>query len=156
MTSTAIPVESLELEVQSAVLGTFRVPAAETITFPSGLLGFPDHHRFALVSGGVDGLYWLQSVDHAALAFLTIDPFAIAPNYSADITDADARAVGALDAADVALLAIVTLPRSPGDRPTANLQGPLAVNFATRLAKQVITADTAHGTRWAFHFPIAA
>jgi flagellar assembly factor FliW len=145
-----------DLEVRSAVLGTFRVAAAEIITFPSGILGFPDFRRYALVSGGSSGVYWLQSIDNPMLVFVMVDPFAIAPNYSADIPDADARALGAAEASDLALLAIVTLPRVAGERPTANLQGPVAVNFATRLAKQVITGDTVHGLRWAFHFPVAA
>ena len=145
-----------EIEVRSAVLGTFRFAAAETITFPSGLLGFPDFRRYALVSGGSDGVYWLQSIENPMQAFDMVDPFAIAPNYSADIPDVDARSLGAVDASDVALLAIVTLPRVAGEGPTANLQGPIAVNFATRLAKQVITGDTIHGIRWAFRFPVAA
>jgi flagellar assembly factor FliW len=156
MTMTSSVVAAPEIEVRSAVLGTFRIAAAETITFPSGLPGFPGFQRYALVSGGSHGIFWLQSLENPLLVFVTIDPFAIAPEYSADIPDADARSLGAVDASDVALLAIVTLPRAAGERPTANLQAPVAVNFTTRLAKQVITGDAVHGVRWAFQFPVAA
>jgi flagellar assembly factor FliW len=50
-------------------------------------------------------------------------------------------------AADIAVLSVVTLPRGAGELPTANLQGPLAINLRARLAKQVICEDRDYGVR---------
>jgi flagellar assembly factor FliW len=144
------PIET-EYLVHSDLLGDFTILSTSAIDFPSGLLGFPECRRFALVRGGTDSAYWLQSLDHAALVFLLVDPFPHFADYSIDLPAAELAELGASSPADLAVLAIVTLPPPGLDaRPTANLQGPVAVNLRERRGKQIVSGDTDFGVRCPF------
>ncbi|HVX41833.1 MAG TPA: flagellar assembly protein FliW [Gemmatimonadaceae bacterium] len=135
------------VEVKSDLLGVLRVRTDELLRFPSGLLGFPECRRFALVRAAHEGLFWLQSHEYSTLVFLLVDPFEVANDYSIEIGPSQMMELGPHRPSDVALLAIVTLPATAGERPTANLQGPIAINFATRCAKQVVLSETDYGVR---------
>lgn len=136
--------------VDSALLGPLTVAEDEVLRFRKGLFGLPDCRSFVLLPADREGLYWLQSVDHAELAFLLADPFEFFDGYSAEVTPADLQELGAGDASEVAVLAIVTLPESRDGKPTANLQGPLAMNLGGRSGKQLALQDERFGTRCAF------
>ena len=56
------PATERVVTVDSDLLGPLSVPARGILTFPSGMFGFPECRRFALVSAGRDGLFWLQSL----------------------------------------------------------------------------------------------
>lgn len=126
--------------VRSDLLGDFTISTRSAIEFDAGLLGFPECRRFALVRAGTDSAYWLQSLDHSALVFLLVDPFPHFRDYAVDVPVADLTDLGVDSAADLAILAIVTLPAPGVDaRPTANLQGPVAVNLKARRGKQIVS-----------------
>ena len=133
--------------VDSDLLGLLGVPAQAIFTFPSGIFGFPECRRFALVTAGRDGLFWLQSLEHATLAFLLADPFQFFPSYSVELGAGDRAELAVSEAADVAVLCVVTLPRSRDEAPTANLQGPVALNFHSGLARQLALPESTWGTR---------
>lgn len=147
MNELASPVGFGELVVHSDLLGDLRLSTNDVIAFAGGLLGFPECKRFALIAGARDGLFWLQSLDYSALAFLLIDPFSFVAQYSVDLAPLDIAQLAAEEASDVALLTIVTLPRAPGEAATTNLQGPLAINMHTRLGKQLVCEGVDHGVR---------
>ena len=82
------------------------------------------------------------------MAFLLVDPFAVAKDFYVDLPEGDLLPLKASHSSDIGVLAIVTLPRDPGDAPTANLQGLLALNYTKRMGRQVIIQDSRYGTRW--------
>lgn len=125
------------------------VPArsVETITFRDGLLGFADCRAFTLLATERESLFWLQSLEHEPLAFLLLDPFTFFEDFTVDLDPADARALGAVNASDIAVLAIVTLPTAEGEPCTANLVGPLAINLRNGQARQLILRNPAYGVR---------
>jgi len=135
------------ITVRSDLLGDLQIRASETLYFAEGLLGFPECRRFALVRAKNDGLFWLQSVEYAILVFLLVDPFAVVSGYTIDVAPSQIAGLGAHRPADIGLLSVVTLPASSGQQPTANLQGPIAINFATRAAKQLVLSETDFGVR---------
>jgi flagellar assembly factor FliW len=145
-TLTLVP-DDAELVVHSDLLGDLRVRTMDLLHFPAGMLGFPECRRFALLRGGRDGLFWLQSTEYSALVFLLVDPFAIEENYSFDVQPSQIVELGPGESSDIGLLAVVTLPADRGELPTVNLQGPLVINFKTRYAKQVVSGDDQHGVR---------
>lgn len=147
MNELASPVGFGELVVHSDLLGDLRLANTDVISFAGGLLGFPECQRFALIGGAHDGLFWLQSLDYSALAFLLIDPFSFVGQYSVDLSPLDIAHLAAEEPSDVALLTIVTLPRAPGESATTNLQGPLAINMHTRLGKQLVCDGVEYGVR---------
>ena len=133
--------------VESKLLGELSVKPSDLLLFPSGLLGFPECRRFALLRGGGEGLFWLQSMEYPTLAFLLADPFTIDDSYAFDVQPSQIADLGDADLADVGLLSVVTLPSSRDEQPTVNLQGPLVINFKTRQAKQVVSGDDQYGVR---------
>lgn len=143
---TSLSATALMIDVPSDVLGTLTVPADEMFTFATGLFGFEACRRFVLVPAGREGLYWLQSAELSALAFLLVDPFERQPGYSADLPDADLAHIDVTSADELLVLAIVTLAEPP--RPcTVNLQAPLALNVRARQARQVVLPDERFGVR---------
>src|SRR4051812_42146303 len=112
------------VNVASSLFGDIRVRRADVLQFPNGLLGFPECRNFALIAAQSAGTYWLQSIEHPVLVFLLVDPFIAFDDYVVDLGPHDLASLRVQDPADVAVLAIVTLSRSPNEPATANLQGP--------------------------------
>ena len=135
------------ITVASDLLGVLNVRQSEVLSFPSGLLGFPECRSFALVSARTAGLYWLQSVDYPVLAFLLVDPFLVFETYAVNLTPQDMASLDVSNPAEVAVLAIVTLSRNPGESATANLQGPVAVSLSARTGKQIAVNSPEFGVR---------
>ncbi len=126
------------------------------VAFPSGLFGFPECRHFLLAATARPGFYWLRSSEHEALAFLLADPFLFFPEYTVDLGDGDLSGLASDDPADLAVLVIVTLPRAAGEAITANLQGPIVVNLARRVARQVVLQDSRFGLRCEFRVEAVA
>ena len=147
MTTLTLVPDDADFVVNSDLLGALNVRTTDLLQFPAGMLGFPECRRFALLQGGREGLFWLQSLEYSALVFLLADPFAIDQSYSFDVQPAQIADLGAAAASDIGLLCVVTLPADRGEMPTVNMQGPIVINFKTRFAKQVVSADDQHGVR---------
>lgn len=130
------------VSIRSELLGEMEVPEESLFRFPDGLFGFEDAHGFILIPAERDGLFWLQSQEFSALTFLMADPFAFVDGFSVDLPDCELAALAPADATDLAVLGIVTLPRTSEDCPTVNLQGPVALNVRRRVGKQVVVQDS--------------
>ena len=133
--------------VDSELFGTLSVPEDVCIAFEQGLLGFGGSQRFVLLPADPEGVYWLQGVDDGSLVFLVIDPFRYVPGYSVSLTDVDRSIDVTKDETEMAVLGIVTLPRSKKETCTVNLQAPLIIDFATRRGSQLVLAECQYGTR---------
>jgi flagellar assembly factor FliW len=134
--------------IQSHALGALQIESADIRTFPHGLIGFPECHRFALLAVAErTGMFWLQSVEHPALAFLLVDPFLVSEGYAVDLSDIDRYDLSAHDPADVMVLVVVTLSHAPGAPCTANFQGPIAFNLRAGIGKQLVLAEAPLGVR---------
>ena len=135
--------------VPSDVLGPLTVAPAELLHFPQGLYGFPDCRSWVLVPTKRDGLFWLQSTEHAPLAFLLVDPFTHFPGYAVDLSAADLARVGTSEPSEIIVLAVVTVG-SRGALPTANLQGPVVLNMRERHGFQIVLSVEGYGVREPF------
>lgn len=144
--STAAPVHlpPATVEFESALLGTLSVPGDRVFRFPSGLVGLPDCRTFALVPGR-PGLYWLQSLEHATLTFLLADPFLCVEGFQLELDLPPLS--GRPREEELAVLAIVTLPRDPEGSATLNLQGPLLFSFADGTGRQLVLSRSPWGVR---------
>lgn len=135
------------INIASDILGTLTVEADSVLTFPRGLLGFPECRTFVLLPSERLHVYWLQSADYSSLAFLLVDPFMFFDGYTLDL---DATETHAASPDEVSVLAIVTLPGAPGELPTANLQGPVVINTRLGEGSQVVLAESSYGIRESF------
>ena len=126
-----------ETIVKSALLGDMAVLESQLYRFPGALYGFPSASIFALLPAERAGFYWLQSTELSALTFLLVDPFLFVEEYAVDMTERDLDMLQASDVSDVLVLSILTLPRNETDRPTLNLQGPIALDVRSGVGMQL-------------------
>ncbi len=132
--------------IETTRFGKVEIDGGRVITFKDGLLGFPDHRRFALIQTTDDTVfYWMQSVEDPALAFLVCDPLAYVSDYQAQIRTDDVKTLELRDLTDCRVLVIVN--KSDGYL-TANLLGPLVIGAHSLLAKQLVLSDKRYSTRY--------
>ena len=134
------------MQVETKTMGTVTVDENQIITFPNGLYGFEEYHRYAILEAEYQPFYWLQSLDETNLAFIIVDPFLIISDYELDIDDRTLCEIGIDSPGDVILFSIITIP-ADGSAVTANLQGPVVINRKNRLALQVILSDSKWTTK---------
>ena len=131
--------ESPPVTIESQALGRVTVPAERIITFASGLPGFPEAHRFALVNDHLEPPFsCLQCVDNPALAFVVADPTALVPEYRPKngVNTLKELQVNSLE--DLKVLVTLTIPPGQPREMTANLMSPLLINPELGLGKQVV------------------
>ena len=131
------------MEIFTSRFGSLNIPEETMVTFPSGLIGFNQYPRYALLRDerGL-GYQWLQSMDDGNLAFVVMEPGLIKADYQIEIPD---DALGELEFREgdaLTIFAIVTIPPGHPERATANLQGPLVINESKRKGKQVILNES--------------
>src|SRR4051812_15062898 len=78
----------VRMEIQTSRFGTLSVEDDRIMTFPNGLLGFPNRTRFALIQTGSENyFFWLQSLDDPNLAFVITDPAIFFKNYDVPVRE---------------------------------------------------------------------
>lgn len=131
--------------IETTRFGPIEVDEGKLMTFAEGLLGFPQHKRFALLQTGPDPVFfWMQSVDDPHLAFVVCDPVPFVPDYQVPIRKDDLAALGIADPTDTQVLVIVN---KVGADLTANLLGPLVIGTQVLNARQLVLSDKRYGTR---------
>jgi len=131
--------------IQTSRFGPIAVDDSKIMTFKDGLLGFPDHQRFALIQTSPDPVFfWMQAVDDPTLAFVVCDPLTFVPDYQVPIRQDDVKALELRDLRDCQVLVIVN--KVNGDL-TGNLLGPIVVGAHSLCAKQLVLSDKRYGTR---------
>ena len=131
--------------IETSRFGELEVDQDRLITFESGILGFPDAHRYALIQTGEgSAFYWLQSVDRKELAFVVCDPRLFVADYKTPVKLEDLKPVGLEDLEKAQVFVIVN---KVDDLLTGNFQGPLVVNVENRKARQLVLSDKRYSTR---------
>jgi flagellar assembly factor FliW len=133
--------------VPSERFGDLEVHDDRVLTFPDGLLGFPEARRFAMIDTGEDSTYfWLQSVEDPGLAFLSVVPWAFFPDYAPEVDEVEQTALGLERPEDALVLCLLSVQRDT-EKITANLLGPLIVNASSRRGRQVVLAESGYPVR---------
>ncbi|MDR2193890.1 MAG: flagellar assembly protein FliW [Treponema sp.] len=131
--------------------GEIDVDDQQKLFFPKGLFGFEHCTGFVLFDAERSPFYYFQSLDDKDLCFILIDPFLFRPDYEANITQEEMDVIGMREPEQAVVFAIVTIPSNDGAI-TANLQGPLVINKATKQGCQVVLTDP----RWKIKHDIIA
>jgi flagellar assembly factor FliW len=137
------------MDIQSTRFGTLAVDDERVIEFPNGLLGFPEHKRFALIQTGEENyFFWLQSVDEPNLAFVVADPGIFFKGYEVPLRDETRQELRLGDEEGAErFLQVFVICNKVGEWLTGNLLGPLVVNASNRLAQQVVLTEKKWTTR---------
>lgn len=141
------------MRVTTKIFGEIDIADDKIITFPGGIIGFPNLTQFALIHdeerGNQAGIRWLQSMQEPAFAMPVMDPLCVRPDYNPQIEDELLKPIGELTEADLLVLVTVTVP-SDLTKMTINLKGPMIINATERKACQVIVENDEYPVK----FPI--
>ncbi|MBD5522638.1 MAG: flagellar assembly protein FliW [Lachnospiraceae bacterium] len=140
------------MKVTTKVFGEITIDDERIITFPNGIIGFPDLTKFAMIHDsekGLDSIHWLQSLDEPAFAMPVMDPLIVCPDYNPEVDDELLKHLGELNPEEMLVLVTVTVPKDIKQM-SANLKGPIIINSVDRTATQVIVEGDAYQVK----FPI--
>ena len=133
------------MDIETTRFGKLTVDDERIMTFPRGLLGFPDYGRYALIATGEDNyFFWLQSVDEPGLAFVVTDPSIFFKDYEVPVRD---EAQQELQLTDPAYAQVFVICNKVDEWLTGNLLGPIVVNAGNRLGMQVVVTEKKWTTR---------
>ena len=133
------------MEIETTRFGKLTVEDDRLMTFPHGLLGFPEQGRFALIQTGEENyFFWLQSVDEPSLAFVVTDPSIFFKDYDVPLREEMQQD---LKLEDPQFVQVFVICNKVGEWLTGNLLGPIVVNAANRLAQQVVLTEKKWTTR---------
>jgi flagellar assembly factor FliW len=130
------------------MLETHTATDVVEITFPAGLPGFPNAHRFEIAPWGPAGspFLLLSSSDDPEVGFVVVPPWVFYPDYEFELDTGTAERLSLVQAEDAVVFAVVTLRDKPEDA-TLNLLGPIVVNRFTHEAAQVVLPSAGYSVR---------
>ena len=128
------------MTIMTRPFGEREIDEKQLISFPVGIFGFETMRSFALLDAERPPFYWLQCIDDPELAFVMINPYVFRADYVLEIPDDDLDDIGSPTEDEIIVFAIVTVP-SDGSPITANLQGPIIINRASRVGRQSISLN---------------
>jgi len=133
------------MEINTSRFGTLNVDDERVMTFPRGLLGFPDYTRYALIQTGEGNyFFWLQCVDDPNLAFVVTDPTIFFKDYEIPLREETQQD---LSLSDANFAQVFVICNKVGEWLTGNLLGPIVVNVQNRLAQQIVLTEKKWTTR---------
>ena len=114
------------MHITSTRFGVLNIPDEALLSFPSGLLGFPEWTRYVILDHDTDAPFkWLHCAEEGSLAFVVIDPALFNENYHVTISSEARGEVEGTEADELGLAVILTIPSDDPSAVTANLRGPL-------------------------------
>ncbi|MDF2925422.1 MAG: flagellar assembly factor FliW [Paenibacillaceae bacterium] len=135
--------------IDSAWFGELEVKDEEVLTFLQGMPGFESHQKYVLLKPEeLSPFAYLQSVEERELSFLTVDPFAVYPQYDFMLSTEVQEELGIVSEQDVKVLAVVTSKENVADM-TMNLLAPLIFNVREKTGKQVVLHNTSYSVKHA-------
>jgi flagellar assembly factor FliW len=126
------------------------------IEFPTGLIGLEEWKKFSIISQPAGGnLRLLQSLDDSRISFIVGSPFDLMPDYKLVLSQAEADVLGysggaglvPFTASELAVYCILSIQEDPLFV-TANMLGPLIINWKTGVGLQVIQTDNNYSSRY--------
>ncbi|MBU0984003.1 MAG: flagellar assembly protein FliW [candidate division Zixibacteria bacterium] len=135
------------MRIRSLRFGELDVPESKIITMARPILGFEACDRFCLVE--VEELapfLWFQSVEHAEVTFMVVNPSVFYPDYRIEINSKEIAELRVEESGSVETYVIVTIPDDP-HKVSVNLQGPVLINSENNLAKQLVLVNSRYRVR---------
>jgi flagellar assembly factor FliW len=128
---------------------------SQPIEFPAGLIGLEEWHRFVLIKHPAgEALRLLQSLEDDRFSLIVVDPKQIDSEYELVLSEADLELLQLSnkpektesDETDAGVYCILSVEEDPFNV-TANLLGPLVINWRASLGRQVILSESNYTPR---------
>ena len=129
------------MNMESKFFGEIEFKEEDIIHFKYGLPGFKEETQFLYLTPPNSQFSCLQSVKNREVAFITISPFIVCPDYDFELDDILAEEIGLSKPDEATVLAIVTVPPGEPKKATVNLQAPVVLNLEKSIGCQVIIND---------------
>jgi len=129
------------MKINTKIFGEIEISEDKIITFESGIIGFPELKKFALLHDeekGTDaGIRFLQSLEEPGFAMPVMNPLVVKPDYDPEVEDQLLSGLGEITEHNLLVLVTVSIP---GDlkKMSVNLQGPFVINIEAHKACQII------------------
>ena len=139
------------MKINTKLFNEIEVDEDKLISFPQGIIGFPDLKDFLLVhdTESDGGIRWMQSIQEPAFAMPVIDPLIVMPEYNPRIEDDLLQPLGEMNEENTLVLVTITVPHDI-ENMTVNLKAPIVINGENRKANQIIVEDDEYQVK----FPI--
>ena len=139
------------MKITTKLFDEIEVDEEKLITFPQGIIGFPELTDFLLIhdSESEGGIRWMQSIQEPAFAMPVIDPLIVMPDYNPRIEDDLLGPLGNVTEENTLVLMTITVPHEIA-KMTVNLKAPIIINGENRKATQMIIEDD----KYLVKFPI--
>lgn len=138
------------MNINTKIFGEIEVDESKIITFPSGIIGFPDLQKFLLIhdeekANGI--ISWMQSIDEPAFAMPVVNPLCILDNYNPTVEDELLSDLDDLDENEMLVLITITVPQDIS-KMTVNLAAPMVVNAKNMKAVQIIIDEPEYAVKY--------
>ncbi len=133
--------------IRTLSFGEIEIPENRILSFREGLPGFPNHHRFVILSfDDLKPFEYLQALDEPPVAFLVINPFLVLSGYSMNFSDPDLADLAVADPAELTVYAVANVPEDPS-KATVNLFAPIVVNERNKKGRQFLLHDSGYSVK---------
>ena len=130
------------MEIKTRIFGDVTISDDKMISFPNGIVGFPDLKDFALIhdeeQGDQAGIRWMQSAQEPNFAMPVINPLVVKEDYDPLVDDELLAVIGKGE--NILVLTTITVPTDLS-KMSVNLKAPFVINVDTRKAVQVVLED---------------
>lgn len=139
------------MTITTKLFGEIEVDEDKKITFPQGIIGFPDIKDFLLIHDSESNgfIRWMQSIQEPAFAMPVLDPLVVKDDYNPSIEDELLKPLGDIKEENTLVLVTITVPHEI-ENMTVNLKAPIVINGDNRQAVQLIVDDEQYPVK----FPI--
>ena len=133
------------MRVTTTRFGALELEDSKVIAMPDGMVGFSER-RFIILNPENGGPFcWFQALDNPGLAFVVVEPVRFLPEFQVKLTLEEYDKLHLEPGDETVLLCVATMAPDPR-KITINLQGPIVVNPAGMIARQLVL-DGNHSTR---------
>lgn len=137
----------MTVTIDTKYLGKIDIEENQVIQFSSGLPGFVEEKKFALLEIPGNPLFQtLQSLTSPDLAFIVTNPYHFYVDYEFRLDEQILETLNIQSEQDVVVLSIVTL-KSPFKTSTLNLKAPIIIHSARKHGKQYILNKEDYSTK---------
>lgn len=127
--------------------GQIAFEEKEILFLPKGILGFSQLSKYVIIEKDeYEPFKWLQSVEESDIAFVIVDPTFFFPDYKLELHEKELEELNFQQMKELSPYVIVTVPPDHSQT-SADLLGPLVINFKKRIAKQVVMPNSPYTTK---------
>jgi flagellar assembly factor FliW len=124
------------MEIQTTRFGALEIEPGDVLDFPAGMVGLEQCQSWVLLADAQnEALGWLQSTNHAEIAFAVVSPRRFVEHYQVRLNRSEIAPLELTQLKDARVLVIV----GKNERNvTLNLKAPLVINLQRQLGRQVV------------------